>query len=79
MTGELRVATIFSIGLHELPPYLKIYRQEFPDVEVRVEYRRSSKVYAAVLEGRADVGLVAYPAPRRGMKSITVSGGTVSC
>src|SRR5688572_7592799 len=33
VTGELRVATIFSIGLHELPPYLKIYRNEFPDVE----------------------------------------------
>ncbi len=71
VTGELRVATIFSIGLHELPPYLKAYRQAFPDVEVRVEYRRSSEVYAAVLEGRADVGLVAYPAARRGMKSIT--------
>jgi DNA-binding transcriptional LysR family regulator len=71
VAGELRVATIFSIGLHELPPYLKVYRQEFPDVEVRVEYRRSSEVYAAVLEGRADVGLVAYPSERRGLASTT--------
>jgi DNA-binding transcriptional LysR family regulator len=71
VNGELRVATIFSIGLHELPPYLKSYRHDYPDVEVRVEYRRSSEVYAAVQDGRADVGLVAYPSVRRGMKSIT--------
>ncbi len=71
VSGELRIATIFSIGLHELPPYLKVYRRAFPDVDVRVEYRRSSEVYTAVMEGRADVGLVAYPATRRGMKSIT--------
>ena len=26
VAGELRIATIFSIGLHELPPYLKDFR-----------------------------------------------------
>lgn len=71
VAGELRIATIFSIGLHELPPYLKTYRQAHPDVEVRVEYRRSAEVYSAVLEGRDDLGLVAYPAPRRGVRAIT--------
>jgi len=71
VAGELRIATIFSIGLHELPPYLKIFRKAFPDVDVRVEYRRSSEVYSAVLEGRCDLGLVAYPAARRGLKVST--------
>ena len=71
VAGELRIATIFSIGLHELPPYLKDYRRTYPEVDVRVEYRRSSEVYASVLEGRADVGLVAYPSPRRGIKAST--------
>ncbi len=70
VAGELRIATIFSIGLHELPPYLKVYRRSFPDVDVRIEYRRSSEVYASVLEGRADLGLVAYPSARRGIKSV---------
>lgn len=71
VAGELRIATIFSIGLHELPPYLKDYRKTYPEVDVRVEYRRSSEVYSSVLEGRADVGLVAYPSPRRGIKAST--------
>jgi len=70
VAGELRIATIFSIGLHELPPYLKSYRRGHPDVDVRVEYRRSSEIYGSVLEGRADVGLVAYPSQRRGLKVI---------
>lgn len=67
ISGELRIATIFSIGLHELPPYLKRFRREFPMVDVRVDYRRSAQVYAAVQENRADVGLVAYPTSRRGI------------
>lgn len=67
ISGELRIATIFSIGLHELPPYLKRFRREFPLVDVRVDYRRSAQVYAAVQENRADVGLVAYPTSRRGI------------
>lgn len=71
VAGELRVATIFSIGLHELPPCLREYRLEYPDVDVRVEYRRSTEVYTAVQEGRSDVGLVAYPAARRGLKATT--------
>lgn len=70
VAGELRIATIFSLGLHELPPYLKIYRKAHPEVEVRVEYRRSSEVYQNVLDGVADVGLVAYPVARRGISMV---------
>ena len=70
VAGELRIATVFSIGLHELPPCLKVFRRRFPEVDVRVEYRRSSEIYTGLLEGRADIGLVAYPSPRRGLKMI---------
>ncbi len=71
VAGELRISTIFSIGLHELPGYLKTFRQEHAEVDVRVEYRRSSEVYLSVLDGRADIGLVAYPSPRRGLQAVT--------
>jgi len=70
VAGELRIATVFSIGLHELPPCLKVFRRRFPEVDVRVEYRRSSEIYTGLLESRADIGLVAYPSPRRGLKMI---------
>lgn len=66
VVGELRVAAVFSIGLHQLPPMLKRYRTLFPEVDVEVDYRRSTQIYAEVQTGNADVGLVAYPSRRKG-------------
>src|SRR5471032_2784856 len=37
VSGTIRVSTIYSIGLHELPPYLKSFLKEFPNVHVHVE------------------------------------------
>jgi DNA-binding transcriptional LysR family regulator len=65
--GDLRIASIFSIGLHELPPLLKRFRARHPDVQVQVEFRRSQQVYLEVQSGEVDVGLVAYPAKRTGL------------
>ena len=67
VAGELRIAAIYSIGLHELPPRLKAFREKHPGVEVHVEYRRSAQVYAQVINGEVDLGLVAYPAKRPGL------------
>lgn len=67
VAGPLRVAAVPSIGLHELPPFLKKFRALFPDVDVQTEYRRSSRIYQEVLDGSADLGLVAYPARRKGL------------
>ncbi len=67
VSGRLRIASIYSIGLHELPPRLKRFQDEFPDMEVQVSYRRSPQVYELVEGGEADLGLVAYPARRPGL------------
>ena len=67
VAGQLRIASIYSIGLHELPPRLKRFREEFPGVDVQVDYRRSPQVYELVERGEADLGLVAYPARRPGL------------
>jgi len=67
IAGNLKIATIYSIGLHELPPFLKEFRKRHRDVEVTVEYRRSSEVYTMVLNGEADLGLVSYPTKRKGI------------
>src|SRR5262249_48836920 len=52
-----------SIGLHDLPPYVKYFLKEHPEVNIHVEYRRASQVYEDVLTNIVDLGLVAYPAP----------------
>src|SRR5437868_3667009 len=61
ISGTIRVSTIYSIGLHDLPPYLKKFLKAFPTVNVHVEYRRSNQVYEDVLGNVVDLGLVAYP------------------
>ena len=61
VSGTIRVVTIYSIGLHDLPPYLKKFFKAFPTVHVHVEYRRSNQVYEEVLGNMVDLGLVAYP------------------
>jgi DNA-binding transcriptional LysR family regulator len=71
LEGEVRLATVHSIGLHELPPYLRAFRRLHPGVEVKVDYCRSSEVYSAVKNGTSDLGLVAYPVPRAGLRVMT--------
>ncbi len=67
--GRLRIVSIFSIGLHELPPRLHAFRAQHPEVEVSLEYRRSPDVYDSVASGEFDIGVVAYPQARSGLKS----------
>jgi DNA-binding transcriptional LysR family regulator len=61
ISGTIRLATIYSIGLHDLPPYLKKFLKTYPTVNVHVEYRRANQVYEDVLGNVVDLGLVAYP------------------
>jgi LysR family transcriptional regulator, transcriptional activator of the cysJI operon len=61
ISGNIRVATIYSIGLHDLPPYIKRFLKDYPTVNVHVEYRRANQVYEDVLSNVVDLGLVAYP------------------
>jgi LysR family transcriptional regulator, transcriptional activator of the cysJI operon len=67
VAGRLRIVSIYSIGLHELPERLERFHTAFPSVEVEVQYRRSPQVYEMVASGDADLGLVAYPTRRAGL------------
>jgi DNA-binding transcriptional LysR family regulator len=70
VSGTIRISTIYSIGLHELPPYIKKFLHDFPSVNVRVEYRRSNLVYEDILHNCVDFGLVAFPAKLRQVENI---------
>ena len=61
ISGSIRVATIYSIGLHELPSHLKKYLRAHPTVNVHVEYLRYNQVYEDVIGNVVDIGLVAFP------------------
>ncbi len=64
VTGTVRVATVYSVGLHTLPPVIKRCLVDHPRVSVRLSYRRTNEVSAACLEGEVDLGIVALPARR---------------
>lgn len=70
ISGTIRLATIYSIGLHELPPFIKRFLQDYPAVNVRVEYRRSNLVYEDILHNAVDLGLVAFPTKTRQIETI---------
>ena len=61
ISGTIHISTVYSIGLHELPPYIKKFMSIYPEVNVRVEYRRANMVYEDILTNSIDLGLIAYP------------------
>jgi LysR family transcriptional regulator, transcriptional activator of the cysJI operon len=70
ISGTIRISTIYSIGLHELPPYIKKFLHDYPSVNVRIEYRRSNLVYEDILHNSVDFGLVAFPQKVRQIEMI---------
>jgi LysR family transcriptional regulator, transcriptional activator of the cysJI operon len=70
VSGTIRISTIYSIGLHELPPYIKKFLHDFPSVNMRIEYRRSNLVYEDILHNSVDFGLVAFPSKVRQIELI---------
>ncbi|MBM3316566.1 MAG: LysR family transcriptional regulator [Candidatus Eisenbacteria bacterium] len=66
--GTVRVATIYSVGLHELHPFVADFMRRFPAVRLRVEYNRANRIYEDVVANAVDIGIVAYPARRSGVE-----------
>jgi LysR family cyn operon transcriptional activator len=63
VTGTLRVAATQSLAVTLLPPALGRYARHYRGVEIDAHVGPAEEVLAAVRDGRADVGLVAGPAP----------------
>src|SRR5271165_3958518 len=70
VAGSIRVGTVYSVGLHELPPYLSEFLRTFPAVNVHLEYLRANKIYEDLIEGKIDLGVVAYPAKRSQIQTV---------
>ena len=63
ISGELRVSAVYSIALHDLPPYVKRFLKEYPSVNLNIQFRREDGVYEDVVGNVVDLGLVVYPVP----------------
>ncbi|MCR4414018.1 MAG: LysR family transcriptional regulator [Thermoguttaceae bacterium] len=62
ITGLVRVAAIYSVGLHDMARCMQDFMRRYPKAKVRLEYLRPNKVYEAVLNSEVDLGIVSYPA-----------------
>lgn len=68
--GTVRVASIYSIGLSEMPRLREEFQHVCPGAQLHVELLRPNKVYEAVIEGEADLGFISYPEHRRDLTVI---------
>lgn len=59
--GNLRIATVQSVGIYELSSYLKNFIRMYPLIQVQLEYRTSHQIYELVDQKMVDFGIVAYP------------------
>src|SRR5262245_52707374 len=57
ISGSVRVATVYSVGLHTLPPAMKQALLAYPALNLRLEYRRTDQIYDACLAGEIDFGI----------------------
>jgi len=70
VAGRVRVASIYSVGLHLMDRYLQEFLTRYPKANVRLEYLHPHRVYEAIDSDQADIGLVSYPKSSRMLKSI---------
>lgn len=61
LTGTVRVASIYSVGLAHMSRYIRTFNEAHPDVDIRLEYLHPTRVVEAVTHGSAELGLISYP------------------
>ena len=65
--GTVRVAAIYSVGLHDVSRHMQRFMSRYPEARVQLECLHPHKVVEAVLGGEADIGIMSYPPSARGL------------
>jgi DNA-binding transcriptional LysR family regulator len=77
--GAIRVATVYSVGLHSLPPYLSRFIARYPQVNVHLEYARTNRIVEMLRARRIDLGIIAYPEADRDIEVIPFAREPMLC
>ena len=56
--GSLKLATSHHIGLHHLPNILQRYTQQYPNVDLELEFLDSDKAYEAIQHGNIELAII---------------------
>ena len=69
VAGRVRVAAIYSVGLHHMSRYVREFMSAHPKANVRLEYLHPERVLESVESGAADLGIVSYPRATRAVEA----------
>jgi DNA-binding transcriptional LysR family regulator len=66
--GTVRVAAIYSVGLHDMSRHMQPFMSAHPHARVLLECLHPHKVVEAVLNDEADLGVLSYPSSTRALE-----------
>ena len=69
VAGRVRVAAIYSVGLHQMSEYVQEFLARHPKANVRLEYLHPERVREAIENDQADVGIISYPRGTRAVEA----------
>jgi len=61
VSGTLRIGTSHHIGLHRLPPVLRQFSRQYPQVQLDIHFIDSEEAWEGVLQGDLELGVVTLP------------------
>ena len=70
VAGRVRVASIYSVGLHHMSRHIQNFLSQHPKANVRLEYLHPHRVYDCVESDKADIGIISYPRASRTVQAI---------
>jgi DNA-binding transcriptional LysR family regulator len=68
--GTVRVAAIYSVGLHDVSRPMQQFMSLYPEARVQLECLHPHKVVEAVMTGEADIGIMSYPPAERALSVV---------
>ena len=72
IAGTVRVAAIYSVGLHDMSRRMQEFMRRYPKAKVQLEYLGPTKVYDAVQNAEVDLGIVSYPVESAEIKVVSL-------
>jgi DNA-binding transcriptional LysR family regulator len=67
VSGAVRVAVIYSVGLHDMGFYSQQFTTRYPQAKIRLAYLHPQAVVDAIINDEADLGILSFPGPNRSL------------
>lgn len=80
VSGQLKFGTSHHIGLHRLPPILRQYSNQYPEVELDIQFMDSEQAAEHILKGNIELALITLPdRVEKPLKTIRIWSDPMQC